>query len=72
MPNTVKSHAQARLSICCVCWRKAGPGACLIKSDVELLVKKHVFEQYSANNDAYPASICGSCRICLKEVEKVK
>ena len=71
MPYTVKSHAQARLAICCVCWRKAGNEGRVVNSEIEFLVQKFVFDGYSVANNSYPTGICGSCRVGLRETEKV-
>ena len=40
MPYAVKSHAQARLAICCVCWRKAGNEGRVVNSEIEFQVQK--------------------------------
>ena len=69
MPYAVKSHAQARLAICCVCWRKAGNEGRVVNGEIEFQVQKFVFDGYFLANNSYPTGICGSCRVGLKRYE---
>ena len=71
MPYKVKTHEENRSLICCVCWRKCDKNSRSVTKAIEDLVKKFVFESYSSLNESYPSSICGSCRVCLTEMEKV-
>ena len=72
MPNKARTHSEARPVICSVCWKKTGTSGSNVSKEIELLIKQHVFEGYSLSNESYPSSICGSCRVCLKEIDKVK
>ena len=71
MPNKAKTHEDARSGICCVCWRKSDKNMRSVSKAIEDLVKKFVFENSSFSKESFPSSICGSCRICLNEIEKV-
>ena len=71
MPYKVKTHEENRSIICCVCWRKSDKNSRSVTKAIEDLVKKFVFENYASANESYPSSICGSCRVCLTEMDKV-
>jgi len=71
MPNEARTHSDARTTVCSVCWKKSGKGATIVSKEMEVLIRKHVFKDYSVTNESYPASLCGSCRVCIKEIEKV-
>ena len=71
MPNKAKTHTDSRGIICCVCWRKCEKNGILVSKAIEDQVKLFVFKNYSSCNESYPNSICATCRLSLKEMEKV-
>ena len=51
MPTKARTHGEARGAVCSVCWKKSGNGASIVTIDMENLIKKHVFKEYSLTNE---------------------
>ena len=67
-----RTHGMALESVCCACWRKVGSGGRKVDESMSLLVREHIFSEYSVDSEIHPISICNSCRVVLNAKAKVK
>ena len=73
-----RTHDESRQLVCCVCSRKVNQankrsGVTKILSEkMSDLVRKFVYDKYSVHNPLHPTALCGSCRLVLAAMEKVK
>ena len=68
MPNKPKTHQEVRKEICIVCVRKI-PNVRKIQPNLVSLIKQHVYNGYTVENDALPSGICTACRLTLTALE---
>lgn len=76
MSHGIKSsHEENRKKVCGPCgnkivFGKTQPEKFLINGNIEMLIKKFVSKDFDLNDDRFPLSICGSCRLTVLEFEK--
>lgn len=75
--NRTCDHEENRLKVCAPCGRKINLGkqninVFQITPALEDLIKTYSNEKYEKNNEKYPLSICGTCRLALLSCDKME
>ena len=67
--SKARDHRQSLAALCCICGRKCKDMYPVTK-EKELLIRKHVLNDFDLDSGFYPTSICSSCRKYVAGQEK--